>query len=661
MAAQHGPALQTGGQRPTTGVAPPAPPATPDVKLTTPQPMRRLVTRLLGGLALACALTGAAGAQDLTELPLERLLDTEVTSAARFARQVTDAASAVSVLTAQDIRALGLRTLGEALDQMRGLHVSHDLRYAYLGARGVGGPGSLAGRVMLLIDGQPAVDNLYDQLYLGHDSVIDPALIERIEYAPGSGSAMYGHNAFLGVVNVLTRRGREFNGWEAAASVGANAERQVRLSGGRRLDHGAEWLASLTLRHDDGLPSSELGHQPWPGEGRAAQWLLKGQWQGWTAQALGMRHSAATRYGPAEDDRFVDGSSFFSIGHDRALGEAWRGGLRLQGGQHSYHYHYDDADGPVRRIRIDGRWWELDGQAGYQGLAGHALVLGARWRQDPLLRYRRLATPTRDAASWYLQRQSVSVSAEDRIRLRDDLHATLGLRLAHRNGGDWTASPRNALVWSAAPNWTVKWSQGLTHRLPSVAEEDFGDEPRTRAEQVHSRDLGVEYRGPQLRWLATAYHYRVRDVIGANADVQRLRGRGLELEGEWQHAGWRLRGSQAWQRASDELGRPLADSPRLLTKLQLSAPLGSERWRLSAALRHTGATQTSSGGAVPASTRVDLTLLATRWLSGLDLRVGLRNLNNSRAHGQDESFSDDAAWQGRRNRHAWIELAGSFQ
>ncbi|MEK8050103.1 TonB-dependent receptor [Ideonella sp. DXS22W] len=615
----------------------------------------------LGGLALACASTGHAGAQDLTDLSLERLLDTEVISAARFARQVTDAASAVSVMTAQDIRALGLRTLGEVLDQMRGLHVSHDLRYAFLGARGIGGPGSLAGRVMLLIDGQPAVDNLYDQLYLAQDSLIDPALIERIEYAPGGGSAMYGHNAFLGVINVLTRRGRELNGWEATASAGTNAERRVRLSGGRRLDNGAEWLASLTVRHDDGLPSAELGHQPWPGDGRAMQWLLKGQWQGWTAQALGMRHSAATRYGPVEDDRFVDGSSFYAIGHDRMLGEDWRVGLRWQGGQHYYHYDYDNEDGPRRRVRVDGGWWELDGQAAYQGPGRHALVLGLRWRQDPLLRYRRLATPTREAASWYLHRQSASASAEDRIRLRDDLHLTLGLRLAHRNGGDWTASPRNALVWDAAPHWTVKWSQGLSHRLPSVDEEDFGDAPRSSAEQVHSRELGVEYRGPQQRWLATAYHYRVRDLIGAAEDVQRLRGRGLEVEGEWQHAGWRLRGSQAWQFASDDLGRTLADSPRHLTKLQLSAPLGSERWRLSAALRHTGSTQNGSGGTVPASTRLDLTLLATRWLHGLDLRVGLRNLTNSRAHGQDDSFSDDPAWQGRRNRHAWIELGGSFQ
>ena len=169
-------------------------------------PLAALAT--LGALPLAGAAQAPAS-PDLTQLPLEQLLDTEVVGAARFARQITDAASAVSVLTAQDIQALGLRTLGEVLDQMRGLHLTTDLDYVYLGARGIGGPGAYAGRVLMLVDGIAAVDNLFDQVFLGQDGLLDPALIERIEYAPGAGSAMYGNNAFLGVINIVTRRGRD--------------------------------------------------------------------------------------------------------------------------------------------------------------------------------------------------------------------------------------------------------------------------------------------------------------------------------------------------------------------------------------------------------------------------------------------------------------------
>ena len=591
---------------------------------------------------------------------MDKLLNTEVLSPARFARQITDAATAVSVLTGQEIRDQGLRTLAEVLDQMRGLHISSGLTYSYLGARGLGGRGSLAGRVMLLIDGIPAVDNLYDQLFIGHDSIVDPSLIERIEYAPGSGSAMYGHNAFLGVVNVLTRRGRDLGGWEASASLGANAERQLRLSHGQRLANGAEWLASLTLRRDDGLPTSEIGHQPWPGAGLAAQWLFKGSWQGWTAQAMGMRHAVSTQYGATEKDKFIDASSFVSIANDRSLGAGWRSSVRLQAGSHLYRYNYD-ADDWSNHMRLRGTWWEIDTQAGYEGFADHAWIIGARWRQDPLMRYQRLATAYRDAASWYVQRQGPSLSVEDRWRISDSLHATLGLRLENRNGEGWAASPRNSLVWAVTDRLDLKWSQGRATRRASLKEEDFGDAPVTQGERVHTRELGVEYRGPALRWLATAYQYQMSHLILPDEGVQGLRGRGLELEGEWQSAGWRLRASHAWQRSRDDQGRTLTSSPQRVGKLQASMPLAGERWRVSASLRHASSMTTTSGGQVPADTRLDVTLVAKRWLGDLDLRLGWRNLNDSRAHGQDESFADDPAWQGRRNRHAWIELSGHFQ
>jgi hypothetical protein len=229
-------------------------------------------------------------------VPLEQLLDTEVVGAARFARQITDAASAVSVLTAQDIQALGLRTLGEVLDQMRGLHLTTDLDYVYLGARGIGGPGAYAGRVLMLVDGIAAVDNLFDQVFLGQDGLLDPALIERIEYAPGAGSAMYGNNAFLGVINIVTRRGRDLDGVEAAVAAGSNQDRQARLSAGRRLADNREWLASVTMRRNDSVPTSEVGHLPIPGQADALSYFFKGQWEDFDLQALGSRRSVQRHY-----------------------------------------------------------------------------------------------------------------------------------------------------------------------------------------------------------------------------------------------------------------------------------------------------------------------------------------------------------------------------
>ena len=102
--------------------------------------------------------------EELSTLPLESLMEvTMVTSASRFAQRVSEAPSAVSVLTSQDVREHGWRTLGAALATLPGLYVSSDRNYDYLGARGFLRPGDYDSRFLLLIDGVRVNDSVYDQ------------------------------------------------------------------------------------------------------------------------------------------------------------------------------------------------------------------------------------------------------------------------------------------------------------------------------------------------------------------------------------------------------------------------------------------------------------------------------------------------------------------
>ena len=610
------------------------------------------------------AASAAPTADDLTGRSLEDLLGTEVLSAARFARQVSDSASAVSVLTSRDIRELGLRTLGEVLEQMRGLHLSADFSYAYLDARGFGGPRALAGRVMLLIDGVPAVDNLYDQVFLGPDAVIDASLIDRVEYAPGSGASSYGNNAFLGVINVITLRGRDLQGLRVSALAGAARERTWRATAGRREDNGAEWLLSFGARRDDGSPTPDLGQTPWPGTGRAWQWFAKGQFEGFSAQWMGVSHTVDTTYDATDSDRLNDTSQFVSLGHDAEPAPGWRTSLRWQAGEHRYDYRYlrTGEGGYLDDTRTRGAWWALDAQATWSGHEDHDLVMGLRLRRDPRLRYRHDVFDGSQVLS-AMSREQASVSVEDRWRLRESLALTLGVRLDQRSVAGRAWSPRNALVWTPQPGLEVKWSQGMTTRFASAAEEGFGLNRQDHGERVDNRELGVAWQRDSLRLLATAYHWHMKDLLSfANEPTQAyLHGNGVELEGEWQARGWRLRGSHAWQRPEDDQGRVLPLAPRTLTKLHVSAPLSGERVRLSAALRHVGPQEAvTPGQRIDGFTRVDLTLLAERVAGPFDLRVGVRNLGGALAREQDEILVDPAT-RSRRSRHAWVELTGNFR
>lgn len=617
-------------------------------------------------IAAALALLGACTAPraaELTELPLESLLETEVVSAAHFARQVTDAASAVSVLTAEEIRIYGLRSFGEVLDHMRGLHVSHSLDYVFLGARGIGGPQSLAGRVLLLIDGIPAVDNLYDQLYIGHDGLVDVSLVERIEYAPGSGTAMYGNNAFLGVINVVTHRGRDIDGLQLSAALGDWGDRTARVSAGRRLAGGLEWLFSATVHQNTGLPSAEIGDLFDITTAHDQRVFFKGQWEGFSLEALSAQRKTWSDNRPAWIYGYLDRSELVSLGHDGRPAEGWRSSLRLQGGRYGYRFHDDDTELGQYRQADDGVWWALDSQFGYDGLEGHRIVLGARLRRDPVLRdVWRDYDGTRHRSDDH--RKSVGLSAEDEVTLAPEWRLTGGLRVDRRSFSPWTWSPRVALVWEPAPEWALKLSQGRATRFASAAERAFGEWPDPPDERVTTQELVAEYKRDNLRLLGSLYRYRVGHLIEPplNADdepASRIDGRGAEFEAEWQWHGWRLRGSQAWQHAQANAGALLAYSPRSVTKLQASAPLAGEALRLGLAVRRTGGLRDGEGSPVPARTLVDLTLVSQKAVAGLDLRIGWRNLAQQREQALDEYYYDPPA--GRRQRSAWIELTGTFR
>ena len=212
-----------------------------------------LNVRILAGLAMMGSLSAtAAGPPDLIGLSLEQLLNVEVSSASKFPQKVSDAPSAVSIVTAADIKAYGYRTLADVLQSIRGLYVTNDHNYSYLGARGFSRPGDYNTRILLLVDGYRVNDPIYGGGLLGTEFIIDVDLIERVEFVPGSGSAVYGSNAFFGVVNVVTRTGEGVGRTEASAEVASRDTSKARLSYGQRYANGLDMLISATTYHRRG-------------------------------------------------------------------------------------------------------------------------------------------------------------------------------------------------------------------------------------------------------------------------------------------------------------------------------------------------------------------------------------------------------------------------
>src|SRR3984957_1080673 len=154
------------------------------------------------------------GPEDLDTQSMEDLVKMKVESvygAAKFLQKAEDAAASITVVTAEDIQKHGYRTLADVLRSVRGFYVINDRNYSYVGVRGLSIPGDYNARILFLLDGHRVNDNIFDGAYVDEGFPVGVDLIDRIEIIRGPNSSVYGTGAFAAVINVITKRGRDWN------------------------------------------------------------------------------------------------------------------------------------------------------------------------------------------------------------------------------------------------------------------------------------------------------------------------------------------------------------------------------------------------------------------------------------------------------------------
>ena len=171
-----------------------------------------IVSRCCWLLTISISLVFAKGpvyAQESSipdALSLEELLNSKVYSASKYEREA-EAPSSISVISGDEIRSNGYRTLFEALRSVTGFYTKNHGSYSTLGVRGFAPPGDSNSRILLLVNGHTINNNIDGSAPLGYDFPIDMDLIDRIEIVRGPSSSLYGANAFFGVVNIIIRTG----------------------------------------------------------------------------------------------------------------------------------------------------------------------------------------------------------------------------------------------------------------------------------------------------------------------------------------------------------------------------------------------------------------------------------------------------------------------
>jgi len=653
------------------------------------RPWRLLaLAALAGGPAVSAA---ADHPQDLASIPIERLLDVEIEGASKFPQKIAAAPSAVTVVTSDDIRDHGYRSLADILRSVPGLYVSNDRNYEYLGARGFGRPGDYNTRVLVLIDGHRINDPLYDGALIDRSFPLHVDLIERIEFVPGPGSAVYGSNALLGVVNVVTRQARDINGAELAAAAGSLGARGARASLGHRAGSGLDILLSTSQDRSDGANlffpefASPATNNGWAMgldfENRRDLFFkaTKGSvtlTAGYAEREKGIPTASYAQAFNAPGSRTIDAQSFVTLQIDHAVNNERRLRARLYQDRYDYQGDYlyrfapPDPTLTLNRDLAEARWWGAELNLIERFGGGHTLMFGGEYQRDTrrdqlnydLAPYVSYLDDRRPSHHWAVYVQSEAILAAE-------LSASLGVRHDAYADSDNTTSPRLALIYRPRTDWVVKAIHGSAYRVANVYERYYAlaftnlPNPSLQPERIRTSELVVEERiGDRIRLTGTVYQYQMRDLIGLTTDagsgllvfrnVDRVEARGAELGGEWRGNSVRARASLSVQAARDETtGQILTNAPRQLAKLNLSSPFAATGLRAAIDLQYVSRRRTlvaETGSYALAN----LTLTHAGLAKGIELSLSAYNLFDKAYSdpGSAEHLQDAIAQDGRSLR-----------
>ncbi|MFT3752608.1 MAG: TonB-dependent receptor [Paludibacter sp.] len=387
------------------------------------------------------AQTDSASA--LKKLSVEELMNLEVTSVSKHPEKLSEAASAIQVITQDDIRRSGATSLPEALRLATNLEVAQiDTRRWAISARGLNT--ETANQLLVLLDGRA----LYTPRLAGvfwdvQDTLLED--IERIEVISGPGAALWGGNAVNGVINITTKSAADTQGILLTGGGG----NELRHFGGLRFGGtlGASNYRVYAKRQERDGPVLNNGTD------------LAG---GWDMSQAGMRidsrlsgRDTLTVQGDAYQARFEQAAAADVDANGNNLLLRWSRTLDTQSGFDLQLYHdftHRDTPGIVSETL---HTYDLDFQQRLLASTRHSVVWGIGYRRYDSRTYNfvgQLYQPASKTSYLY------SGFIQDEIALLENtLRLTVGTKLEHNDYTGFEFQPSLRLAWTPDSRQTL-WS-----------------------------------------------------------------------------------------------------------------------------------------------------------------------------------------------------------
>ncbi len=444
------------------------------------------------------AQSGVA-ADELDLLAQENL----VYSAARYAQTIAETPANVTIVSRDDIRRYGYRSVPDALKSLPGVYDAAS-QWPALGVSGVAVPGDFGSRLLYLVNGMPIYEPTYGGFFLDY---LDIESIERIEFVKGAGSALYGSGAVLGLVNLITRGGKDTPARNAALSLASHDSAKVYFSGAAQTPAMSSFVAaSFAYSGGRDLYLPEMAH---PRFGpNLAQGISSGNdashtgrlfarlsfGQAWLQALLvdGSKRDPLASYGTTFNGRLMlretlaalEGGVTRELGEGRLLTARAFSFTTAEKGEYPYsvqRWRFVPAD-YINVSDLSSR--QLGAELRYDSfvMPGHHVLAGVEIKhigythqvgdQPGLLRSSVYSVDHDDS---YMQ---WALFAQDEMRLGPG-KLFLGARFdsyhGFSDGVDSRLSPRIAYVQELSPRTTAKLVYGQAYRAPTIYESRYQD------------------------------------------------------------------------------------------------------------------------------------------------------------------------------------------
>lgn len=537
--------------------------------------------------------------EELLEMDTEELMDVVIYTASKMVECVSKSVATTTVIDQKQIKEMGARNLLDVLKVVPGFGITQSqFGVRQIEVRGVNT--LVSEKVLIMLNGHPLDHNLlnaggtwaYDDLPVGS--------IKRLEIVRGTGSALYGANAFLAVINIMTQNAEDLDGFHVSAGGGSFDTQQYLASWGKKFDNGFEAALHFNFSDTGGIGSPLFTNQTQAmiGESKLSETRYDFEWQlgfkDFKFEGRYINKEQGTFFGPINelsDNRSKQNyeNYFFKLSRD------WKINDQLTINTEAFYDVFTANNLWVVAPNTPFALWHTvnknqrtgaEVQANYTIDERQKIIIGFSYAEEIQNGIIDEGGPDTNHfvdipnTTSNKKRRRWGVYAQDIWDPHKDLRLTFSARYDQYSDFGGTFNPRIGLNWEIIKNYSLRLSYGTAYRPPSFGELTYTN-PITKGnlnlkpEEVETFEAGIiAHPIAGLTIQSTYYHTTINEIISLipsssfNSDYQNtgsIKSQGVETEIRYNFSG-ELKGSYlsangVWQN-SKQSGRLLADAPR---------------------------------------------------------------------------------------------------